>query len=409
MKFTVQYTDHTIITAFPENDMELFGLRAQGPYTTFVLKDRELHIDYVPKNIHPDILAAICLTAFYPFIKYSATMPLPVSPVFASGLQMDILPQHDLIDGVYRAVKPITISNIDENLQPYQSGTETVIAFGGGADSSAVGCLYPEFPLIHTSNYKDREDSKVHMRNYIKDNFANELHMIDTNCKELTVPNGFTTFTNIFIVPLIMMNDLKIKNICCGEILQSACLSNGKKYFPQFNPKNRNRWIRFYQHIGVNIFSPVAGCSELITCKIIHQHGLSDKVLFCEMNNGKPCFKCSKCFRKITTLKYHGYEFDCNTFDPEVISTFLSKRPLYFANQFIECIKNLDDLPDIYRNTISDIIDTPTEYYNRIYTKSFVYFPEEIKDHLIERLTKYADFMTQDEEKAVEKWDMTKI
>ena len=69
---------------------------------------------YVSKNtLHPDIVAAICITAFYPFIHSSATMPFPVSKRFADGLQMDILPQHGNIEGMYRATEPITIDNID--------------------------------------------------------------------------------------------------------------------------------------------------------------------------------------------------------------------------------------------------------------------------------------------------------
>ena len=68
------------------------------------MKENKLIVKYVSHNkLHPDIIAAICITAFYPFIHYTATMPFPVSKQFASGLLMDILPQHGKIDGVYRA------------------------------------------------------------------------------------------------------------------------------------------------------------------------------------------------------------------------------------------------------------------------------------------------------------------
>ena len=112
MKFTIDYKDNkTLFIAHPENTEERTGNRAQGPYVPINLINNTLIIDYISKKpLHPDIIGAICITAFYPFIKYSATMPFPVSKKFAEGLQMDILPQHEKIDGIYRASKPITIT-----------------------------------------------------------------------------------------------------------------------------------------------------------------------------------------------------------------------------------------------------------------------------------------------------------
>jgi hypothetical protein len=60
------------------------------------------------------------------------------------------------------------------------------------------------------------------------------------------------------------------------------------------------------------------------------------------------------------------------------------------------------------KNAIEDYLPLKTELFNRIYSKSFVYFPEDIKDKLISELTKYADLMTEEEEKYLESWDLTK-
>ena len=123
MKFVLDYKDNkTHFIGIPENNLETKGLRAQGPYTPIRLINNTLIIDYISKNpLHPDIIAAICITAFFPFIKYSATMPFPVSKAFAEGLKMDILPQHEMVDGLYKATKPFIITNIDEkfSISPY--------------------------------------------------------------------------------------------------------------------------------------------------------------------------------------------------------------------------------------------------------------------------------------------------
>jgi len=118
--------------------------------------------------------------------------------------------------------------------------------------------------------------------------------------------------------------------------------------------------MRFYNHIGINIFSPIAGCSELITSKIVHTHNLSNKVLFCEANQGNPCFKCVKCLRKILELKPHGYNHDFNSFNKQFIIKNLSKRPLYFSHIFIHTIKNNQDIPHYLKKLIKDI---PTHRY----------------------------------------------
>lgn len=406
MKFELNITEtFTQFIAISENEAETTGLRAQGPYTPIKLINNVLTIHYVSTNpLHPDIIAAICITAFYPFIKYSATMPFPVSQRFADSLKIDI-PQHDKIDGVYKAVKEITITNIDTSLENYKNGKTTVIAYGGGMDSTAIALLFPDFPLIHANNSDDIPEHKNVMKCFI-DNLKNKPYLIDSNCTDLCKPRGFTTFTNIFLTPLMLSADLNIKNICCGEILEASCLSNGTKYFPQFDPKRRNRWMRFYNNIGINIFSPTAGCSELITSKIVFNHNLSNKVLFCELNKGYPCYKCKKCFRKLLQLKLHGYNYDFTSFNEQSITSFLKTRPLYAANTFIETIKNITDIPLQIKESIHDIIHTKTDLFHKIYSKSFIYFPEDIKDRLIHEITKYADIMTEEEELYLECWNM---
>jgi hypothetical protein len=233
MKFVYEeYDNYTSFTAIPENEKERDGLRAQGPYTPISLKQDSLIVKYVSKNaLHPDIVAAICITAFYPFIHSSATMPFPVSKRFADGLQMDILPQHGKVDGIYRATEPITIDNINIKLEPYTEGSNTVVAYGGGMDSTAIACLFPEYDLIHSTDI-DNTDNTV--QKFVEDNLKNKIHIIETNCKYLATPNGFTTFTNIYISPLIMSADLNIKNSMCGAIMGSTCLSTPSKQMGTF-------------------------------------------------------------------------------------------------------------------------------------------------------------------------------
>lgn len=162
--------------------------------------------------------------------------------------------------------------------------------------------------------------------------------------------------------------------------------------------------MRFYQKIGINIFSPSAGCSEMITSKIVHRTGLADSVLFCEADDGRPCYKCTKCLRKMLELNYHGHKVDFSTFNENYIRRFLSSRPLYFAHIFIETIKRGNNVPKYMVDSVRDIIHIDTDFLHRVYTKSFNYYPEAIKDEIISRLSAYADLMTEEDDKILENW-----
>jgi len=415
MRFVYEeHSNYTLFSANPENEMESSGFRPQGPYIPIQLNDNRLIVKYISqKKLHPDIIAAICITAFYPFIHKRATMPFPVSKRFASGLQMDILPQHSKIDGVYKATEPIEITNIDENVEPYSMGENTVIAYGGGIDSTSIACLFPEYDLIHSTDLNNNHNNNI-IELFVYKHLDNNIHTIESNCKKISLPNGFTTFTNIYITPLIMSADLNIKNIMCGSILGSSCLSNGSKYFPQFDEKRRNRWERFYNHIGINMFSPIAGCSELITSKIVCEHGLYDKVIYCDLNEGLPCNKCTKCLRKQLELTYHGKIFTFEQYDKQCITNFLKTQSLYFAHIFIEITKKLSEQdmnPNLkwiiqqFNNVIPK--NKNTSFLNNIYSKSFSYFPEKIKQKIIEQLIKYSKCMTIEDEFNLENWDIS--
>ena len=187
-------------------------------------------------------------------------------------------------------------------------------------------------------------------------------------------------------------------------------MSTGVKYFPQFDPKKRNRWIRFYKKIGFNMFSPTGGLSSIITADIVYKHDLHLKALYCEINKGDKCHNCIKCFRKgsellkdeTKDLKYW------NGFNKQNMIKQLSRRPLPYANTVVYSVKNNKNLPDYFLETVKDLSHIQTDLFNRIYSKSFIYFPEDIKDKLISELTKYADLMTEEEEKYLESWDLTK-
>ena len=106
-------------------------------------------------------------------------------------------------------------------------------------------------------------------------------------------------------------------------------------------------------------------------------------------------------------LNMHGFKCNFNNFNKEFIIKFLQKRPLYFSHIFIHTIKNSFDIPLYLKDFIKDLSHINTDVFTRIYSKSFIYFPDDIKEKLISELKKYADIMSDEDEKVIENWDMT--
>ena len=75
-------------------------------------------------------------------------------------------------------------------------------------------------------------------------------------------------------------------------------------------------------------------------------------------------------------------------------------------NTFIETIKG-QDVPAYMKDSVRDLIHVKTDLFHRIYSKSFIYFPQDIKTRVIQELQKYAELMTDEEEHYLEKWDFT--
>jgi hypothetical protein len=394
--------DVSLFTAIPENQDELNGFRAQGPYTPLKLVDTTLRIGYVSnKPLHPDIIAAICVTAFYPFIKTSVAFPTHVSAHFASSLSGNVLPAFSLIDGSYKPTNDIHVRGVDPTLESYRGGDKTVCIYGGGCDSTAIALMFPEFPLIHM--VRDKTVSRV--KDFVNRNLKNPYHEVTVNCWDLTKPGGFTGWTNIVLGALIMAADLEIRHVTFGSILESSTLYGGLKYCPAL--KN---WPLFYEHIGLTFFSVVGGVSELLTAKVLVEVGLAEKPLFCEANNGGACIRCIKCMRKLLEYEYWGGPQVStevwHLLDRPEIYKSLSSRKAPHLNILFELFKHCKSIPPLFKSTLENLTESDTSIFRKVYPLSFTAFPKEIRDMLVSRITTHFEVMNDEEIAALERWEL---
>lgn len=385
MKFIYYVSENnSIFEAIPEDGEKLLtGNRMEGNYPTIKLIDTKFKINYVSKTkLHPDIIAAICIFAFYPFIDKQITFPEAVSKNFSNCLKYDILPKYNK----RIIVSDFDVTNIDEKLTSFKdlNYNNYSLAFGGGMDSSAIALILPDVPIIHLKvRNNDNEVEK-----FINNNLKNNKYIVSSNIRQLTKPNGFPLWASCFIGNLILACDLKTGKMITGTILGSSCLQNGKGYFTNCC-KMTNRFDLFLRKLGVTPVYITGGCSEIITSKIIYDNNLSKSVLFCEKNNGRPCYKCTKCFRKMLELTYHGETFNFNTFDKKLIEDLLKTH--YFQHIFIflcQTYKGKNNIFNFIKNKIQHLLKKNTNFCTTVYTDFYDKYDSEVKKYILDILYK---------------------
>ena len=127
--------------------------------------------------------------------------------------------------------------------------------------------------------------------------------LIASNIRYLSSPGGWHSWPCSVSTSLIMATDLNIGIILTGSILGSCFLSNGSRFWDRLNARkwhgpSGNYWQSAFEAIGLPMFSPVTGVSEMQTMRLSLDLLSQNQVVYCMENDGTACLKCSKCFRR---------------------------------------------------------------------------------------------------------------
>lgn len=394
--------NEVIIEAIPEKD-EYVGYRCESPYPKITLTETKLIFRTHVKRIHPDLLALLCIMAFYPFCRTSITFPQPVSVECAQAINS--LPIYDVDKSKYiRTNKSFQVMNIDPDLISYGASlnktttkSSGALAYGGGLDSTATICLFPELYIIHEEristedgmNSSQKDDTKNFMR-YLERGWVKwqgKTFCIESNNKDLCKPDGWTTWISCTATSVLLATDLSLGTIMLGSSIGSANLKNGQ---PCAN-KTPNMWVTLFNKIGLNLFSPIAGLTEISLGKIIHRTYPKwfGRITYCiKGKNGANCHKCWKCFRRDVIIDYITKGAVPINWEPYKEPHLVSKLETLSINggpSLQWALVNMDHLPGwivpyisphretfmglgswIYKNHIEVLNNIPSEYYSRI-------------------------------------------
>lgn len=409
MKFHLKRTFRkTILTAEIEHEEERYGVRAQAPYREITLENNRIVFEHRIKKIHPDLLGLLCMVSFYPFMKREVTFPKPVSLNFRKAFSMGNLPLYDKVDGLYRPVKSIEITNVDPGLQPF-TGNNLSLAYGGGFDSLATQLLFPEAIVVHESsrlpNGRIKADGSDRYLRKISKEGKKVFNIVNNQRYCLTRPGDWSTWPACASNAILIATDKDIGYIMTGTTIDAKFLNNNGRYLAAHLPEHLNAWNHAFDMIGLKLFSPVWGISEAATIKIVGDHGMYDYSAYCDKDGGKPCHRCFKCLRKATYANATGVKIFPDEYwerynNPKILE-LLYRKPLHGANGWAFSLRSLKHIDWLYL-PVKDLADT-SDWTMKNYTKALTIMPPELQALVAARLDKHLEALEDPYD--LEHWD----
>jgi tetratricopeptide (TPR) repeat protein len=227
------------------------------------------------------------------------------------------------------------------------AGWRPGLAFSGGVDSVAAMLLMPQNTML-VYNRRDGFESGLNhtnadrLVNHFSENIGRNVIQIKSNHELIRQMHGkgpgFSTDYACAVQVILLADYLGLDSLGTGMPLENAYLFHGYKYRDFAHSWFWKHNSEVFSQIGLDLYQPVAGCSEVINLRIVKENELLDYAQSCLRSNkpGIPCKRCWKCFRKNTLS---GYEFSMSN----EIKTFLSKRPLKQAASTLYSIQKMDE------------------------------------------------------------------
>ena len=285
-----------------------------------------------------------------------------------------------------------------ENWKPSRGpGFRPGLAFSAGVDSTAAMCLMPDRTLLF---YHERSGIDSIMNHENANRFIN--HLIEEEGRPVirvksnheisrTIDGkspGFTTDYACAVHVILLADHFGLDSMATGMPLENSYLFHGQKYRDFKETYFWKKHSKLFESIGLPIYQPVMGCSELVSRNIVDAFGYGGFAQSClRAQAGTSCGRCWKCFRKNTLI---GKPFTMSN----EISTFLAKVPLKMAASTIYSIQNLNKkgLADeilLEHEHIRDLIKLDVSFLEGYYPPATELIPEKYKQVTEKLLSKY--------------------
>lgn len=277
-------------------------------------------------------------------------------------------------------------------------GQKPGLSFSGGVDSTAAMCLMPE----NTVNFYLERNFESMINHQNAHRFISYLDSV--GIQTITVKSNHEIVRTFFdklpgfstdyacMAHLILLADYSDLDAAgTGMPLENTYFFHGIKTRDFAKSSFWKRFKPMFDYLGIPLYQPVAGCSEILTNNIVNQCGYEDYATSCLRSEiaGQTCNSCWKCFRK-NIFNNKSWEMS------NEISTFLAKRPLkqgiatLFALQLLKCRGH--QIPN-EASDLEGIIDYDLSFLTQFLPDSLDLLPEKYFQYTVRKLNSYAEEM----------------
>lgn len=277
-------------------------------------------------------------------------------------------------------------------------GSRPGLSFSGGVDSTAAMCLMPDNTLLcylkrDFKSMIDHTNALIFLEHLV--NQGREVSIISTNHEIIRTHHGlnpgFSTDYACMAQMILAADYFDLDAAGTGMPLENAYLFHGSKYREFSESWFWKKYGPMFSYLGIPLYQPVAGCSEILSNHIVSDAGYSDLAYSCLRSSvpGVTCQKCWKCFRKNI---FNGKPWTKS----REISKFLQKKPL---KQGISTLRALQlayekgEFPDEAREYIS-LMEEDLGFLDFHHAPALDLLPEKYRDYttdLLDNITSRMD------------------
>ena len=279
------------------------------------------------------------------------------------------------------------------------SGWRPGLAFSGGIDSAAAMALMPEDTVLLYNERTGISGQLDHTNAFrffgkIASDSGRIVHRIPSNHEQLRALQGksvgFSTDFACAVQVILLADYFGLDSVATGMPLENAYLFHGYKYRDFATSWFWKHYAPLFEAVGLPLYQPVAGCSEVINLNIVIASGWDGWAQSCLRSNqgGEVCGSCWKCFRKNTL---QGLPFSMSN----EITTFLSKEPLKQAVSTLYSIqrggrsKEGVDILSTFPH-LSPLLEMDFSFLERYLPGSIKLIPEKYRTFTENRLNSFA-------------------
>ena len=213
-----------------------------------------------------------------------------------------------------------------------KAGWRPGLAFSGGVDSAAAMALMPDETVLLYNERKGIPGQLDHTNAFrffeeLEKRTGRRVYKIPSNHEKIRLAQGksvgFSTDYACAVHVVLLADYFGLDSIGTGMPLENSYLFHGHRYRDFSTSWFWNHYSPMFSSVGLPLYQPVAGCSEIVNMEITRKNGWEGWAQSClrSSKGGVVCGQCWKCFRKNSMLEKPF------TLSNEII-TFLSKKPI---------------------------------------------------------------------------------